>query len=458
MFEEIFERAPVALLLVDEGGHIKLANREAQTLFGYEPAELPGSPLERLLPEPDREGPTQAVRKDGRELPVEVRLTPIQHADGIFAMRSIVDLSAHVRAEERFRAAVEAAPNAMIMVDARGTIVLVNSQTEALFGYTRAELLGQRIELLVPNDMKERHPTFVKVYMAQPTPRPMGSGRDLYAQRKDGSRFPVEIGLHPISGPEGDYVISSVVDISERVRARERLMERNEELEQFAYRTSHDLRAPLLSMKGLAELIVEDLQAGNAGEAVANARKIDSLAERMSELVESILALARSDYVNEAPTEVDLARIVDSAREKHQFALRQREVDIRLVEAHSRPLRSQPTRISQVIDNLVSNGVKYADPQKAAHHVIVRSFSDAHRFHIQIEDNGVGIPQNRHGEVFGIFKRFHADKQAGSGLGLYLVKRHVQKLGGSIDFESSPEGTIFHIELPLRPADRPRPG
>lgn len=479
MYAEAFECAPVALLLVRTGGVIEHANHEAERLFGYEPGTLDGRHVDLLVPARFRtqhgalmdafhrhpETRTMGagrelygVRSDGRELRIEVGLTRLDRPEGgHLIMASVVDLSARLRDDERFRAAFEAAPNAMILVDAAGRIVLVNGQTEALFGYDRGELLGEPIELLVPQDMRARHPAFVKVYTAAPVPRPMGSGRDLHGQRKDGTLVPIEVGLRPLRGPDGDYVISSVVDISERVQARERLMQRNEELEQFAYRTSHDLRAPLVTMKGLAEFIGEDAARGANDEVVANAARVVHLADRMLHLVEGILALARSDYANEPAAEVDVGALVEAARENLGGALRAAGVSLVYVPAHRRPLLGQPTRVTQILENLISNGIKYADPAKAERHVVVRTFSGPHQFHLQVEDNGLGIPAERHGQVFAIFTRFHADRGPGSGLGLYLVRQHVLKLGGTIEFESSPAGTTFHVTVPFRLRTSPLP-
>ena len=473
MYAAIFEHAPVALVVVDHLRRIKVANVASARLFGYEVDELIGRPIEVLVA-PRAQGRHPALseafldapaarpmgngselyglRKDGSEIPVEVNLTPIEWEGEAYVLGSIVDLSARLRAEDHFRTAVEAAPNAMVMIDSAGKIVLINGQTEAIFGYTRHELVGQSIEVLVPDEMRARHRTLVTGFMATPGPRPMGFGRDLVARHKDGRRFPVEIGLRPIRGQNGDYMISSIVDISERVRVREQLMQRNDELEQFAYRTSHDLRAPLLSVNGLAEFIIEDIAENNPTEAAANAGKILSLSARLSELVEGILALTRADHVDEARVEIDLESLLDGTREKLQVAIRDNGVRVEFLPTHTVPLLAQPTRVAQIIDNLVSNAVRYADPDKAERRVTMRSAANTERFLLTIEDNGIGIPEHRHTEVFGIFKRFHANRVPGSGLGLHLVKRHVQRLGGTITFESSPAGTCFHVSLPQLPS------
>ena len=144
------------------------------------------------------------------------------------------DLSDRNRADERFRLAVEAAPNAMVMVNHEGKIVLVNSQTERLFGYGREELMGQTIEMLTPEASRKSHPSLRGEYLAHPQMRPMGVGRDLYAQRRNGEQFPVEIGLNPIETEEGTWVLSSIVDITERKRAEATLRESEERFRKMA--------------------------------------------------------------------------------------------------------------------------------------------------------------------------------------------------------------------------------
>jgi signal transduction histidine kinase len=276
----------------------------------------------------------------------------------------------------------------------------------------------------------------------------MGAGRDLFARRKDGSQFSVEIGLRPFQGPDGLFVISSIVDITERLKDRERLMNRNDELQQFAYRTSHDLKAPLISMKGLAEFIIEDAENGDLKEVVLNAEKITHLSDRLKTLLEDILELTKADYRNEPSVDILLNDVMDNVRLKFEVMAGKQNVEIKEFFAHNKPLNSQATLITQILDNLISNAIKYSDAKKDSSYVCIRTFSDANRFYIQVEDNGLGIPTVKQPEVFGMFKRFHQENTEGSGLGLYLVKKHIFRLQGQISFESSEKGTTFFISLP----------
>ncbi|HWA49720.1 MAG TPA: PAS domain S-box protein, partial [Dongiaceae bacterium] len=242
-FRRVVESAPYAKILVNHLGRIDMVNAEAERLFGYTRAELIGQPIEMLVPPRLRdEHPVLrqsfsadpksrpmgvgrelfAVKKDGSEFPVESGLTPIETDEGAMVLSSIVDLSARKRMEERFRRVVESAPNAMVLINAEGQIDMVNTQAERLFGYAREDMLGRPVEMLVPTRLRTAHPELRRSFFADPKSRPMGAGRDLFGLRRDGSEFPVEIGLNPIETDEGIMVLSSIVDLSARKRMEER--------------------------------------------------------------------------------------------------------------------------------------------------------------------------------------------------------------------------------------------
>ncbi|MEO6606644.1 MAG: EAL domain-containing protein, partial [Aeromicrobium sp.] len=234
----IIEATANAMVMSDETGLITLVNAQTEQQFGYSRDELLSMTLDQLVPErfrgrisefrhrffaepyaramstvPEMNG----LHRDGREFPMEVGLNPVVVNDQTQLLASIMDVTERNRAEDRLSQVVEAAPNAMIMVNSTGQVVLVNSQTETSFGYSRDELLGMSIEQLIPERFKSKHDGYRRDYFGQPDRREMGAGRDLFGRRKDGSEIPVEIGLNPIMISNEQHVLASVIDISERL-------------------------------------------------------------------------------------------------------------------------------------------------------------------------------------------------------------------------------------------------
>ncbi|MGW3814557.1 SpoIIE family protein phosphatase [Streptomyces sp. NPDC005046] len=245
-FRGLLEAAPDAMVIVDDTGVIRLVNAQTEALFGYQREELLGHPVELLVPgrfrahhHRHRDGyadnrqvrpmgaelELHGLRKDGIEFPVEISLSPLETADGLLVSAAVRDVSDRKAAEERFRGLLEAAPDAMVIVDDTGVIRLVNAQTEALFGYQREELLGHPVELLVPGRFRAHHHRHRDGYADNRQVRPMGAELELHGLRKDGTEFPVEISLSPLETADGLLVSAAVRDVSDRKRAEARINE-----------------------------------------------------------------------------------------------------------------------------------------------------------------------------------------------------------------------------------------
>ena len=235
--EGFLEAAPDAIVVVDWSGNIVIVNQLAERLFGYSRQELLGMQIEGLVPQRFREqhagyrnnyflephtrpmGEGRELsgrRKDGSEFPVEISLSPLKTETGTLVISIIRDATARKKVEARFRGFLEAAPDAIVVVNREGKIVILNTQAERLFKFTRENLLGMPVEILVPERFRGRHVGHRRQFFADPRVRPMGSGLELFGLRSDGSEFPVEISLSPIETEDGVLVLSSIRDISER--------------------------------------------------------------------------------------------------------------------------------------------------------------------------------------------------------------------------------------------------
>jgi len=484
-FGAVVESAPSGMIMVDRSGKIVLVNRETERLFGYPRDELTGQPIELLVPSRLRDGHPAfrsgffanpqtrsmgagrdlfGLRKDGVEIPVEIGLNPLETDEGLFVLASVVDITERKRAEARWRAVVESSPSGMVMVDRAGKIVLVNRETERLFGYTREELTGQPIELLVPDRYRPRHPGFRSGFYADPKARSMGAGRDLFGIRKDGREIPVEIGLNPIESDEGLFVLASIVDITERKRTEEelrrlsenlelRVRERtaqlesaNRELEAFTYSVSHDLRAPLRQVDGFSKLVQEG--AGSALDATTR-HYLDRIREgtqHMGKLVDDLLHLAQVGRQVVSTRMSPLDGVV-----KEALAGLKPEMEARNIEwvIGALPvLQCDPGLMKIVFTNLLSNAIKYTRPRPKAL-IEVSCSSETGRTVILVRDNGVGFKMKYADKLFGVFQRLHrADQFEGTGVGLATVQRIIHKHGGEIWAEAElDQGATFYFTV-----------
>jgi two-component system sensor kinase FixL len=355
--------------------------------------------------------------------------------------------------EQRFWAVVEAAPAGLLLVDAQGRIILVNAETERLFGYHRDELLGQEVELLVPERFRERHPEYRTRYLNNPEPRKMEDRRELFGLRKDGSEFPIEIGLTPIHAEKRVFVLSAIVDITQRKKSGEeirrinaQLRERNEELQQFVYTVSHDLKSPLVTCKGFVGMLRRDLEDGQWDNLGSSLDRIEAATVRMGRCIEDLLYLSRIGTIRNQPEEVDVSSLAAVVVEDMEEAVRRAGARV-LVEESLPAAWADRERLREVLENLVGNAIKYGcdGPEPAIH---VGGEEDGRETRYFVRDNGKGIAKEHHQRIFGLFQRLESDKN-GTGIGLAAVARIAQVHGGRAWVESElHQGATFWISLP----------
>ena len=468
----IIDAIPSALVMIDESGRIVLVNSQAEVLFGYRRAEILNEPVEVLVPLRFRHNHPElrqnyfnkasarpmgsgrdlyGLRKDGREFPIEIGLNPIRTDEGLFVLSAIVDITERKRLEARFRATVESAPTAMIMIDGAGRIVLVNQETSQLFGYERDELMNQKVEVLVPKRFARAHPELRVNYFAESGARRMGAGRDLFGLRKDGSEFPVEIGLNPIETDEGQFVLAAIVDLTERKRSLEALKKANEalelsniELQQFAYIASHDLQTPLRAICGYAQCLQNDY--GDQLDETASMymdRMINGTI-RMQNLINDLLVFSRVDSKAQPFKPTDLNKAFDEALALLAVGP---EVEANITKSTLPTVVGDSSQLMQVFLNLIGNALKYSGSNDAKIHVDAKK--EGADWIIRVKDNGIGIEKQYLEKIFNIFCRLHSKNDyPGTGIGLALCRRIVHRHGGEIWAESLPgHGSTFFFRL-----------
>jgi PAS domain S-box-containing protein len=444
-FLVFLESAPDAIVVVDREGRIVLVNSLTEEMFGYTRDEMLGQPIEILVPERYKKMHVQhrtkysdtpktrpmgigraltGLKKDGSEFPIEISLSPLQDEQGILVISIIRDITDRLRTEAKFRGFLEAAPDAVVVIDQAGKIVLVNTLTEKMFGYRREEMIGNTVELLVPVRYIPSHVKHRQDFFKDPKTRPMGAGQELAGKRKDGSEFPVEISLSPLETEQGVLVISIIRDISERKRAEEQIKTSLREKEFLLKEIHHRVKNNLQVTSSLLKL-----QSGY----IEDARVREMFAEGQNR-IRSMALVHEMLYQSN-----DLSRINFTEYVKSLGALLFRSfgVDTNLVhfnvEADDVFLSiDKAVPCGLILNELLSNCLKHAFPsgQKGEINIKIDSHS-SEKFSIVVSDNGIGLPGDLNLE--------HRDS-----LGLRLVHRLVGQLDGVIEMING-HGTTFKI-------------
>ena len=350
------------------------------------------------------------------------------------------------KAEEQFRLVVESTPNAMVLVNNEGFITLINNQTEKLFGYERNELIGNKLEILIPERFHHQHPDHRNVFFKNPKTRSMGVGRELFALRKNGTEIQVEIGLNPIETAKGNMVLASIIDITERKIQEATLRKQNKELEQFAYIASHDLQEPLRTVSNYMRVFEEeyaDLLDDNARRYI---QSVDNATKRMSILVKSLLDFSRLG-INKKLVYVDCKKLVDEVIADLDTMIKASKAIIEVAEMPY--MNVYETEMRQVFQNLITNAIKF-QKKDIQPNIKISSEKMNEKYKFSVSDNGIGIAPVHFERVFDIFQRLHTnEKYEGNGIGLANCKKIVQLHEGEIWIESiQEEGTVFHFTIP----------
>ncbi|MHB1840522.1 MAG: sensor histidine kinase, partial [Acidobacteriaceae bacterium] len=480
--ENIVDTVREPLLVLDAGLRVQSANRSFYQTFRVTPQETEGKPLYELgngqwdipalRPLLAEILPQHTSFQDfevEEDFPGIGRRTMLLSARKLFrvgnstesVLLAIEDMTERKKAEATFRGLLEAAPDAMVIVNRQGEIVLVNAQLEKLFGYGREDLIGRKIEILVPERFRQKHAQQRADFSAHPHLREIEAGLELYGLSRDNREFPIDVRLSPLETLEGTLITGAIRDITERRRAEDRLRKlnaeleeraaalkiTNQELEAFTYSVSHDLRAPLRHMDGFSKILAEEFAPHLPAEGQRMVGRIRASARHAGELVDDLLGLSRVGRTELKLEIVGLKGMVERVVRGLEGEAQGREIEWRVGEELPF-VECDAGLIQQVFANLLSNALKFTRPRAKAVIEVGTRKQDGETL-VYVRDNGVGFSMKYADKLFGVFQRLHRSEDfEGTGVGLATVQRIVHKHGGRVWAEGElDKGAMFSFTL-----------
>jgi PAS domain S-box-containing protein len=463
-----------AIFTLDPHGNVVSWNAGAERIKGYKADEIIGQNFSRFYSQKDiDEGKPEEelllavtsgrsetehwrVRKDGSLFWANVVITAARDSSGRLVGFSEIsrDISERKETEAKYRGLLEAAPDAMVVVNQAGEIVLLNLQAEKQFGYHRDELLGQKVKNIIPEGFAERLIADGTRTAAEALAQQIGTGIELSGRRKDGTEFPIEIMLSPLESAEGILVTAAIRNISLRKAAEKHLVKTvgelkrsNDELQQFAYVASHDLQEPLRMVASYTQLLAKRYKGrldSDADEFIGYA--VDG-SNRMQELIQDLLSYSRAGSNGKVLLGISAENALKDALANLRATINESGA---IVTHDSLPaVTSDDTQLTQIFQNLVGNAIKYRSAEIPHVHVSATK-NGLNEWIFSVHDNGLGIDPQYFDRIFILFQRLHGrEERKGSGIGLAICKKILERLGGRIWVESKLEmGSTFFFSLP----------
>jgi len=475
---EILEAVPDALLVADDSGVIVMVNQQAEVLFRYPRGELVGLSIEDLMPTRFQARHVQhrqhfivhprkrvvgekldvalvCQRKDGSEFQAEISLGPFECEQGLFVASAIRDITARALENQKLSQLLDASADAMIVINVDGEMVLVNTQTEVLFGYPRDALLGKSIDMLLPERFRAAHATHRKTFFHTPRVRPMGQGQAaLFGRKQNGEEFHLEISLSPVQTANGLLISSAIRDISAHVEIEQELAVAKEMAERastsksrFLAAASHDLRQPLQSLTLYFSVLSGVIKGDKQQQILGN---MQLSLDTMSELLNSLLDISRFEggTVVAEKQDVHLHEIISPLIANNMQQAQEKGVLLECIGIDC-VVHSDPGLLKRIIENFVTNAVRYTEHGR----VTIDCHRDNGIARISVTDTGIGIPEEA---LHSIFQEHYQlentsrDRRQGLGLGLSIVEHIAHLLDHSLTVSSVlGEGSTFSLDVPL---------
>lgn len=481
-FRELIEAASDAIVIASHDGQIVLANSQAERWFGYSRHELIGQSVELLLPERFRQkhaghradylsAPRSrpmgsgfdlfGQRKDGSEFPVEISLSSFETESGNLVISIVRDMTERKHSEElrtelqaQFRAVAETANDAIVSANGESNIVYVNPAAERIFGSPAADLTGQPMTLLFPERYHSKYLKAFADYLASSEEVKSGKTIEIKGRHQGGVEFPIELSLASWKVGKSVFATAILRDISERKTSEQSLRDyaaqleaSNRELEAFSYSVSHDLRAPLRSIDGFSQALLEDYSPQLDRVGVDYLNRVRAAAQRMGHLIDDLLTLARVARVELKPQEIDLSAIaLEVAVElRKSEPTREARIDIE----PGLKSRGDARLLRVAFENLLGNAWKFTSGRPCAEVKFGVTYIEGVPAYY-VRDNGAGFDMTYAGKLFSAFQRLHEGHEfPGTGIGLATVQRVIHKHGGKIWADATPNrGATFYFVLP----------